>query len=143
MALPFLQLSRSDLPVLFHDLLDVSVLLLRLPAHVGAEYPHQVGYQEVEWDYLEDYPRVLGGGLPEARPARGYHQAAFFRDYLGEWILEERVLEEDEDSDDEEVEKVLDGSSKVSQEAAQVEEVQEEHKEGRQVDREDQPEAQS
>ena len=86
---------------------------------------------------------MLGGGLPEARPGRGYHQAAFISDYLGEWVLEERVLEEDEDTDDVEVEKVLDGASEVPQEATQVEEVQEEHKEGRHVDREDQPEAQS
>ena len=85
---------------------------------------------------------MLGGGLPEARPGRGYHQAAFISDYLGEWVLEERVLEEDEDTDDVEEEKVLDGASEVPQEATQVEEVQEKHKEGRQVDREDKPEAQ-
>jgi hypothetical protein len=63
--------------------------------------------------------------------------------YLGDWVLEKRVLEEDENSDNVEVEKVLEEGSEVPQEATQVEEVQEEHKEGRHVDREDQPEAQS
>jgi len=47
---------------------------------------------------------------------------------LGERVLEERVLKKDEDTDDVEIEKVQEGS-KLPQDATQVQEVQEKHKE--------------